>query len=136
MMEIYSIRWSIEVLFKEVKQYLGFCKCQSRDFDAQIANTTISLILYVFLSYYRRINDYETLGGLFELIKEDICEKNIGQRLWEMFDELIQVIIETIAESGVVDITSFRKSPEYQYLKSIFQESFLSNQILGINNAD
>jgi len=59
-MEIYSIRWSIEVFFKEAKQHLGLCNCQSRDFDAQIANVTISCILYIFLAYYRRINDYET----------------------------------------------------------------------------
>lgn len=132
MMKTYSIRWSIEVLFKECKQHLGLCSCQSRDFDAQIASITITFILYNFLTYYRRINDYETLGGLFELIKDDICEKTIAQKLWQLFDELLQVIIETISESGSVTIIDFKKSPEYQYLKGLFEESFLSTQILGV----
>ena len=39
-MEIYSIRWTIEVFFREAKQQLGLGKCKSRDFDAQIASIT------------------------------------------------------------------------------------------------
>lgn len=135
MMETYSIRWSIEVFFKEAKQHLGLCNCQSRDFDAQIANSTISSMLYVFLSYYRRVNDYDTLGTLFELIKDDLCKKTVAQNIWELFDELLTVVIKAIAESGVVDILSFKDSPEYEFIKSIFEESFLSNQILGVSNA-
>ena len=134
MLETYSLRWTIEVFFKEAKQHLGLCNCQSRDFDAQIASVTISCILYVFLAYYRRINDYETLGTLFEFVKDDICTKTVAQKIWELFDELLSVVITAIAESGVVDILSFKNSPEYQYLKGIFEESFLANQILGVSN--
>lgn len=35
--EIYSIRWSIEVFFKEAKQLFELGKCQSTNFDFQIA---------------------------------------------------------------------------------------------------
>ena len=72
MMEIYSVRWTVEVMFRELKQHLQLGKCQSRDFDAQIASVTISMILYMFLSYFRRMNAYETMGGLFEYIKDDV----------------------------------------------------------------
>ncbi|MBU3134290.1 transposase [Clostridium gasigenes] len=98
MMEIYLIRWSIEVFFKEAKQNLGLCNCQSRDFDAQIANVTISCILYTFFAYYRRITDYETLGTLFEFIKDDICKKTVAQNIWDLFDELLTVVIKAISE--------------------------------------
>ena len=135
MMEIYSIRWSVEVMFRELKQHLHLGKCQSRDFDAQIASVTISMILYIFLSYFRRMNAYETIGGLFELIKDDLCEKNLAQRLWEMFDELLQVVIDVIAKSGSVDICAFRNSPEYLYIRELFETSFLSNQMFKVNKS-
>ena len=135
MMEVYSTRWTIEVMFKELKQHLQLGKCQSRDFDAQIASVTISMILYMFLSYFRRMNAYETIGGLFELIKDDMCEKNLAQRLWDMFDELLQVVINVITKSGSVDISAFRNSPEYLYIKELFEASFLENQIFGINKS-
>lgn len=81
MIEIYAVRWTIEVFFKEAKQYLRLRKCQSRDFDIQIVHVTTTYILYTFLAYFRRINDYESLGGLFEEIRDDMLEKNLAERL-------------------------------------------------------
>ncbi|MDR1882224.1 MAG: transposase [Prevotella sp.] len=42
--ELYRIRWTIEVVFKETKQYLGLGACRSRDFGAQIADCTLAFI--------------------------------------------------------------------------------------------
>lgn len=36
--ETYQIRWNIEVLNKEAKQYLGLGGYQGRDFDGQVAD--------------------------------------------------------------------------------------------------
>ena len=55
-MKIYSIRWTIEVFFKEMKQHLGLGKSQSQDFDAQIADATISIIRYIMLRNMDKIN--------------------------------------------------------------------------------
>lgn len=91
-------------MFKELKQNLNFGNCKSRDFDAQIANITVSLILYIFLAYYRRMNAYKTIGSLFELMKDEMCEKTLAQRLWQFFDELLQMVIEIISRLGKVDM--------------------------------
>jgi hypothetical protein len=48
--EIYAIRWTIEVFFKESKQLLGLGKCQSNHFDGQIADATLSIMRYTVLS--------------------------------------------------------------------------------------
>ena len=135
MMEIYSVRWTIEVFFKETKQYLKLGTCQSRDFDAQIAHVTSCYLLYILLAYFRRVNAYESLDGLFAAIKDDLLEKNIAERLWELFDELLQVVITGIAKSGIVDILEFKDSNEYQYLKELFENSFLNNQLKNLEKA-
>jgi len=75
--EIYSIRWSIEVFFKEAKQYFGLGKSQSQDFDAQIADISIAIIQYNVFSLAKRIEAYETLGGLFKEIRGQITEYNL-----------------------------------------------------------
>ena len=135
MLEIYSIRWTIEVFFKETKQYLKLGTCQSRDFDAQIAHITTCYLLYTLLAYFRRVNAYDSLDGLFVEIKDELIEKNVAERLWELFDDLLQVVITSIAKSGLVDILEFRNSVEYGYLKELFENSFLNNQLKTLESA-
>ena len=110
MLEIYSIRWTIEVFFKETKQHLKLGTCQSRDFDAQIAHITTCYLLYTLLAYFRRVNAYESLDGLFMEIKDDLVKKNVAEQIWELFDDLLQIAITSIAKSGLVDILEFRNS--------------------------
>ena len=110
-------------------------QCQSRDFDAPITHVTTCCILYTFLAYFRRVNAYESLGGLFECIADEWMEKNLAQRLWEWFEDLLQVVIDPIAASGTVDISQFKNSTEYEALKGLFEESFLSNQLLEFNKS-
>jgi hypothetical protein len=129
MMKIYGIRWTIEVMFEELKQYLNLGKCQSRDFDAQIANVTISLILYTFLTYVKRMESYETMGELFRLIGDDMCEKSLAERLWLLLEELLSLIIDVIAAKGVINIATLKQTMEYCFIKETFASSFLCNQL-------
>jgi len=135
MMKIYGIRWTIEVMFRETKQYLQLGGCQSRDFDAQIAHTTITLILYTFLTYLKRMDSYETLGELFRSIQQDICEKTLAERLWELFEQLLTTMIEVISVNGATDITQLQQTEEYRYVKEIFASSFLFEQMETVNKA-
>lgn len=48
--ELYERRWGIEVIFKECRGYLGLGKCQSRSYNAQIADTTLCFMMYQMLS--------------------------------------------------------------------------------------
>jgi len=72
---------------------------------------------------------------LFAVIKDNLIEKNIAEQLWELFDELLQVVITGIAKSGIVDILQFKNSVEYQYLKELFENSFLNKQLKNLEKA-
>ncbi len=87
--KIYSTRWTIEVFFKESKQYLGLGKCQAQDFDAQIAATTLCMLQYNLLSVVKRFNDYETFGELFRVAQKDSLKITISEQIWLIITELI-----------------------------------------------
>lgn len=91
LMEVYQIRWTIEVFFKESKQYLKLGACQSVNFDAQIADTTIIMMQHIMLSYYKRINYQQTMGGLFEALNHEIVEMGLIKRMIDLFWELIEI---------------------------------------------
>jgi predicted nucleic acid-binding Zn finger protein len=92
MIEIYQIRWTVEVFFKEAKQLLGLGRCQSNDFDAQIADTTITMIQHILLTLKYRFEHYETKGALFNQVREGIIQSRLDERLWGLFVELLRLI--------------------------------------------
>lgn len=103
MLELYQTRWTIEVFFKESKQLLGLGNCQSNNFDAHIADTTIAMIRHILLTFRHRYENYESKGALFAQTKEDIAQIRLSERLWGLFVELLNIITELFDE---VDITS------------------------------
>jgi hypothetical protein len=94
--KIYSIRWSIEVFFKESKQYFGLGKSKSQDFDAQIADISLAMIGYNVFSFAKRFDAYESMGQLFEKVCDDAIELTISLRMWKFILELLQIIAEFI----------------------------------------
>ena len=115
--EIYQIRWSIEVFFKESKQMLRLGKSQSNDFDAQIADTTITMIQYIFLALRNRIDKYESLGKLFENTKEDVIELRLQERLIALLIAIIDIIA-----------TLFEQVDEQDLLKKIINDINIKNK--------
>jgi hypothetical protein len=80
------------VFFKEGKQLFGLGKCQSNDFDAQIADTTMVMIRHILASLKFRFDNYESKGAIFEQVKEKAIMYSLGERLWGLFLELVKVI--------------------------------------------
>jgi hypothetical protein len=92
MIEIYQTRWTIEVFFKESKQLLGLGRCQSNDFDAHIADTTITMLQHILLTMRYRIENYESVNGLFSEITQATVRQRLDQRIWGLFVEILNII--------------------------------------------
>jgi hypothetical protein len=111
--EIYSTRWSIEVFFKESKNYFGLGKSQSRDFDAQIADISIAIIEYNVFSLAKRFEAYETIGGLFVHSKDQAMELTISLRIWGFILELLRIIADLIdGDFNELIINIMKNKPE------------------------
>ena len=76
--------------FKESKQDLLLGKSQSRDFDAQIADVTLSLMRYILLNYYQRIHYGTSIGGLFRQLAQSAVKENILAGINLYFVKLLQ----------------------------------------------
>jgi hypothetical protein len=94
LIEHYQVRWTIEVFNKEAKGLLNLGGCQSSNFDAQIADATISMIAYILLSFRFRYEHYESKGALYRSMNNECLRMTLDKRLWELFLETIRVIAE------------------------------------------
>jgi len=124
MIEIYQIRWTIEVFFKESKQLLGLGRSQSNDFDAQIADTTITMIQHLLLTMKFRFDHYETKGALFRDIREGLIQARLDERLWGLFIEVlkvIQVLYDEIDEMEIME-KIFKDERAYKMLSKLLPE--------------
>ena len=101
--EVYQIRWNIEVLNKECKQYLGLGTCAGRDFDEQIADCTLCFLTYITMSIEKRFSEYETMGELFTNMGEDLMALTLWKRVLEVLCEHLGVTIDELEESLIND---------------------------------
>lgn len=90
--EIYQIRWNIEVLIKECRQYLGLGSYQGTDFDEQIADCTLCLMTHMVLTLGQRFNQYEALGELFRETRRELFELTQWRRTLEIIKNLLNVL--------------------------------------------
>ena len=94
--EIYAMRWSIEVCFKECKQYLRLEGNQSQYFNSQIAHVSICLMQYTLLSLMKRVSAYESPGDLFRGTVADTIEITLYERILMVLKDILEEFTEYI----------------------------------------
>lgn len=83
--ELYQIRWTIEVLFKECKQYLHLGCGQNTDFDGQIADATLALATHTILTLQKRFSAYGTMDEPFRETRQQLPGLTLWKRLIKIF---------------------------------------------------
>ncbi|MCT4601390.1 MAG: transposase [Marinifilum sp.] len=123
---IYSKRWSIEVFFKESKNYFGLGKSQSRDFDAQIADISVAMMEYNVFSLAKRFESYETIGGLFAHATDQATELTISMRIWGFILELLRTIADVIdGDFNELIVNIIKNKPEDNRIFRLIESKLL-----------
>lgn len=93
--QIYGIRWDIEVFFKCTKSLLRLQKeFQGRSYDMLISHTTIVFSRYILLAWqHRQSTDDRTLGNLFLVLCDEVGEMEWATALSNLV-ELVMGIAE------------------------------------------
>jgi len=97
-LEVYSLRWSIEVYFKEIKQNLGFLKEQSGRYQVAYASVHLAALRYLLL--------FEAMLRSGQLSYGEIRDRESGRLqtltyavlLWQLFRALIEGALDTLVK--------------------------------------
>ncbi|AZK45107.1 IS4 family transposase [Paenibacillus lentus] len=116
MIQIYGIRWDIEVFFKCAKSLLRLQKeFQGRSYDLLISHTTIVFSRYILLAWqHRQSTDNRTLGGLFYLL----CDE-VGQLDWAVALKQLIELIEDISKKASKKITALIQTQLQQWIAGL-----------------
>ena len=93
-LEVYALRWSVEVYFKEIKQNLGFLKEQSGRYELAYASVHLAALRYLLL--------FEAMLRAGQLSYGEIRDRESGRLqtltyaalLWQLFRALIEGALE------------------------------------------
>lgn len=129
--EVYKIRWTIEVFFKESKQNLLLGKSQSQDFDAQIADVTLSLMRYIFLSYYQRVHYGTSIGGLFRQLSQSAVKENILADINLYFIELLQIFASLAGVDFITFYEDLLRNPEAENIINLIGLNSVNKDLLN-----
>jgi len=97
--------------------------CQSSTFDAQIADTTITMMAYILLAFRLRYDNYETMGGLFRAISAETLRKTLDVRLWELFFDLVKTVCLLIEKDFDEVMELVMRKPEMREWVEMMLES-------------
>lgn len=88
-LEVYALRWGIEVYFKEAKQKLGFLKEQSRHYSAYIASIHLTGLRFCLLLFAKQEEGAARLCDVRNDFEESLSCLNFASKLWGLFKALI-----------------------------------------------
>jgi hypothetical protein len=121
---LYKRRWDIETFFKVAKSFLQLSKeCQSRSFDAIVANATLVCCRYIMLSIGKRTtSDPRTLGTLFF----SACDEIQQTSFCEVLALLLNLLVDALKTVGLSTEQMLHRVAEFiNQLPPVFRERLL-----------
>lgn len=98
MLEIYALRWGIEVYFKEAKQNLGLLKEQSIHYSAYIASIHLTALRFCMLLYAKHEDGAARISEVRNDMTDSLCSLDFASRLWGLFRALIAGTLNNLKE--------------------------------------
>jgi len=105
-LEVYALRWGIEVYFKEAKQKLGFLKEQSRHYSAYIASIHLTGLRFCLLLFAKHESGAQRMSDVRNELEESMCSLNFASKLWGLFNALISGALSDMVELSGEDKTT------------------------------
>jgi hypothetical protein len=95
-LELYALRWAVEVYFKEAKQHLGFLKEQSNHYAAYLASIHLTAIRFCLLVIAKITQQASGIADIRHRISANIQQISFGAPLWSVFRAIIAGVLEDL----------------------------------------
>ncbi len=93
-LEVYALRWNIEVYFKEIKQYFGFGKEQSGQYASILASIHLAMIRYILFYYLSLVHSSCGFTELRNQVSFNLKVFSYGFIAWQTISQIIAGILD------------------------------------------
>ena len=95
-LELYALRWAVEVYFKEAKQHLGFLKEQSNHYAAYVASIHLTALRFCLLVIAKMTHQANGIADIRQRLSANIQQISFGAQLWQVFRAIIAGALEEL----------------------------------------
>ncbi|KAF3983345.1 MAG: transposase [Methylococcales symbiont of Hymedesmia sp. n. MRB-2018] len=95
-LELYAMRWAIEVYFKEAKQHLGLLKEQSNHYAAYIASIHLTAIRFCLLVIAKQTQGCKNTAQVRQNLCHNSANISFSAKLWQVFRAIITGALDVL----------------------------------------
>jgi len=95
-LELYALRWAIEVYFKEAKQHLGFLKEQSNHYAAYLASIHLAAMRFCLLVIAKITHQASGIAEIRDQISANAHQISFATQLWQVFRAVIAGALDAL----------------------------------------
>jgi len=93
-LEVYALRWNIEVYFKEIKQCFGFGKEQSWQYAVCLSSIHLAMIRYLLFYYLSLVHSSYGFTELCNQISLNLMIFSYGFIAWQTISQIISGVLD------------------------------------------
>ena len=132
-LKIYLRRWSIECIFKEVKQYFGYDQSKSSKYCAMVADLTIRYMFYNMLCYKKHKDEYASMEQLLIEFCEQLEETFLTNFINIIIGQQMKKLLDFGIANGYNNLIDFRKDIDI-ILRKFFENDIIIDKITEADN--
>ena len=139
MLEIYALRWGIEVYFKEAKQKLGLLKEQSTHYSTYIASIHLTAMRFCILLFARHEEGDARLSDSRNEMIKSLCTLDFASRLWGVFRALIAGALDGLKAQYGEDVTDIMRHIDrtvQQFFEQVMQMDCFTLRLEAVSDGD
>lgn len=127
-LKIYLRRWSIECIFKEIRQYFGYDQSKSSNYAAMIADLSIRYVFYAMFCYRKEQNNCKPMGQILLEFYQELFEMWLKTFVDIMFMRYAINFVDYAIELGYSNVLNLRKNID-KLLEKFFNREEWINKI-------
>jgi hypothetical protein len=136
LLEIYALRWGIEVYFKEAKQHLGLLWEQTETFASHLASIHLTAIRFCMLVYAKLNGEAERNSDIRSNLIEQLTRLDFARQLWGYFQALISEALTGLKDRLGMSVESVLSAIEHHVQAFFVQALQLDEFTLQLEASD
>jgi DDE superfamily endonuclease len=131
-LKLYLQRWSIECLFKEIKQYFGYNQSKGSNYYAMVADLTIRYSFYIMFCSQREEKKQQSMMQILMGFYEELFDEWLTRFIEKKIKEGIRKFLAYALKQGTTDLRELNLNIDNMLVK-FFEEEFYPDKIVEVD---